>query len=196
MTWSWQLTPSNAEVRNKFSYASTPPYALKACPFTFNITTTVQIGRHILITSKCSNPHSFTQALLSNPATQTAKLIDTPPFIKNLQRFHVSRANSCELIESRIFKWWVTGIMTDCSRNTNHATVFKCVVEFTAMSWSAYGTTISKGRRPQQLTIAVSRLKIKPRCTAGLRAYHARRSKPLVCTLHTLIFHITTSMNP
>lgn len=86
MTWSWQLIPSNTEVRNKCSYAPTHPYALKLCPFTFILTTTVQIGRYFLITSKCSNPHSFTQPLLSNPVLQTAKLMDiTPPCINNLQ---------------------------------------------------------------------------------------------------------------
>ena len=61
------------------------------------------------------------------------------------------------------------------------------------MSRSANGITVSKGRRPQQLTIAVSRLKIRLQSIAGLRAYQARRSKPLVCTQHTLIFHITTT---
>ena len=62
VTWSWELTPSNAEVRNKCSYASTPPYALKAWPFTFIFTTPLQIARYFLITSKCSNPHSFAQS--------------------------------------------------------------------------------------------------------------------------------------
>ena len=79
--------PSNAEVRNKFSYASTPPYALQACPFTFIFTTKDQIGRYFLINSKCSNLHPITQALLSNPALQTANLMDTPPFINNCSSF-------------------------------------------------------------------------------------------------------------
>ena len=34
-------------------------------PFIF--TATVQIGRHFLFTSKCSNPHTFNEVLLSNP---------------------------------------------------------------------------------------------------------------------------------
>jgi len=121
--------------------------------------------------------------------------MDTPHFINNLPRLHVGRANSCELIGSPMFKWWVPGIMTVCSRNAHHTSVFKCEVEFTAMSRSAYGTTTSKGRRPQQLTIAVSSLKIRLHCIAGLRAYQARRPKPTTgvhttpSNLHHYNFH-------
>jgi len=93
-------------------------------PFTLILKTPVHIGRYFLITAKWSNPHSFTQALFSNSAVQTANLMDTPPFINNLQRIHVGRANSYELIGSRMFKWWVAGIMTVCSHNTYHASVF------------------------------------------------------------------------